>query len=303
MTGFGIVAGGWAVVNWGKMALIVASWFTSPLTGAVIGFLTFKFVAGFHHRRRASGHPNPSSRSPPGVLTVALIVLVTVFKGLKNLKLDLSFVQASGIAAVVAGVAALAAFFVIGRFGGRADMASRDDQIIFTEKVFRYLQIMTAATVAFAHGSNDVANAVGPLAGIVTVLREGTVAAKAPVPFWILVLGGIGIVLGLATWGYKVILTIGTKITELTPTRGFAAEFAAAATILVGSRLGMPLSTTHVLVGSVLGVGLARGMAALNLGIVRTILSSWFLTVPLTAIVAVVIFVILRALVGSSLTF
>ena len=169
------------------------------------------------------------------------------------------------------------------------------DQFRAVERVFRYLQIMTAAAVAFAHGSNDVANAVGPLAGIISAAESHEVATKAPVPFWILALGGVGIVFGLSIWGYRVIYTIGSKITDLTPTRGFSAELAAAITIILGSRLGMPVSTTHILVGSVIGVGFARGMAALNLRVIRDIFTSWIITVPLCGGLAMVIFLILRA--------
>jgi PiT family inorganic phosphate transporter len=164
------------------------------------------------------------------------------------------------------------------------------------ERIFKYLQIMTAAAVAFAHGSNDVANAVGPLSGVLNAIKSGEIADKAAVPFYILVLGGIGIVVGLATWGYRVIYTVGSRITELTPTRGFSAELAAATTIIIGSRLGMPISTTHVLVGSVIGVGFARGMAALNLRVIRDIFSSWIITVPLTAVLSAVFFLIIRAI-------
>jgi phosphate/sulfate permease len=164
------------------------------------------------------------------------------------------------------------------------------------EKVFGRLQIITACFVAFAHGANDVANAVGPLAAIVQIHSFGELPAKVPVPLWILVLGGVGIVIGLATWGYKVIATIGKKIMELTPTRGFSAEFGAAVTVLIASRLGMPVSTTHTLVGAVVGVGLARGLAALNLRVVGKIVNSWLATLPAAAGLSALLFVVLRAL-------
>ena len=158
------------------------------------------------------------------------------------------------------------------------------------EKIFGYLQILSASLMAFAHGANDVANAIGPLAAAVGVLTTGVVAMQASIPPWALALGGAGIIIGLATWGWRVIETIGKKITELTPTRGFAAEFGAATTILIASRLGMPISTTHTLVGAVIGVGLARGIEALNLGMTRDIIISWIVTVPAGAALAVAFF-------------
>jgi phosphate/sulfate permease len=164
------------------------------------------------------------------------------------------------------------------------------------ERIFAYLQILSAAFVAFAHGANDVANAVGPLAAIITVLKTGLVSLKAPVPPWTLMLGGIGIVIGLATWGWRVMLTIGKKITELTPSRGFSAEFSAAITILLASKLGLPISTTHTLVGAVLGVGMARGFTTLDMRVIRNIAISWIITIPVGAVGVVIIYHILRFL-------
>ena len=166
------------------------------------------------------------------------------------------------------------------------------------ERIFAYLQILSACFVAFAHGANDVANAIGPLAAAVEVLRTGVVSLKATVPLWALALGGLGIVVGLATWGWRVIETIGKRITELTPTRGFAAEFGAAVTIVLASKLGMPISTTHTLVGAVLGVGMARGLGALNLRTIRDIVISWVITVPVGAALAVLFFYVLRGIFG-----
>lgn len=163
------------------------------------------------------------------------------------------------------------------------------------ERIFGYLQIMSACMMAFAHGANDVANAIGPLAAAVTILMTGELAAHTAVPTWILALGGIGIVIGLATWGWRVIETIGRKITELTPTRGFSAEFGASATILIASSLGMPISTTHTLVGSVIGVGLARGIEALDLGTLRYIFISWIVTVPAGAIITIGFYYLINA--------
>lgn len=171
-------------------------------------------------------------------------------------------------------------------------------EFLKVEKIFGYLQIMSACMMAFAHGANDVANAIGPLSAAVAILTTGLFAVDAPVPAWALTLGGVGIVIGLATWGWRVIETIGKKITELTPTRGFAAEFGAATTIVLASRLGMPISTTHTLVGAVLGVGFARGLEAVNLTTTRDILISWIVTVPVGAILAIILFYPIRAIFG-----
>ncbi len=164
------------------------------------------------------------------------------------------------------------------------------------ERIFSYLQILTACFVAFAHGANDVANAIGPMAGAIDAFRDGVVHAKATVPAWLLALGGLGIVIGLATWGWRVIETVGKRITELTPTRGFCAEFGAAVTILIASVFGLPISTTHTLIGAILGVGLARGIGALNLSTMRDIVASWIITIPAGAGLAIIIFFILRAI-------
>ena len=161
------------------------------------------------------------------------------------------------------------------------------------------MMIFTACSMAFAHGSNDVANAVGPLAAVVSVVYSGgDIISKSAVPPWVLLLGAAGIVVGLATWGYKVIATIGSHITELTPSRGFAAELAAASTVVMASGLGLPISTTHTLVGAVLGVGMARGIGALNLRVIGTIFMSWLITLPAGAMLAIVFFHILKSIFG-----
>jgi len=170
-----------------------------------------------------------------------------------------------------------------------------DFQIV--EKMFIFLQILSACFVAFAHGANDVANAVGPIAAVLDILKNGSISETTVVPSWILTLGGLGIVIGLATWGWRVIITIGKKITELTPTRGFCAEFGAATTILVASKLGLPVSTTHCLVGAVLGVGLAKGIRAINLNTLKEIVLSWVITIPMSALMSILIYYGLKSLI------
>ncbi|MDB4371401.1 inorganic phosphate transporter, partial [Mariniblastus sp.] len=170
------------------------------------------------------------------------------------------------------------------------------DELRQVEKIFSVLQIFTACLVAFAHGSNDVANAIGPLAAAYQAVSEKAIIAESTTAPWMLLLGGVGIVIGLATWGWKVIKTVGEKITELTPSRGFSAEFAAAITILGASVLpiGLPISTTHTLVGAVLGVGLARGINALNLKTMRNIVAGWAITIPAGAILCMIFYFILK---------
>jgi phosphate/sulfate permease len=166
------------------------------------------------------------------------------------------------------------------------------------EKAFVFLQILSASLVAFAHGANDVANAIGPVAAVLGVLKTNAIASTSEIPSWLLALGGAGIVIGLASWGWRVIETIGRKITELTPTRGFAAEFGAATTILLASKLGLPISTTHALVGAVFGVGMARGLKALNLQTLKEIVLSWIVTIPLCALMSIGMFYLLKWLIG-----
>jgi PiT family inorganic phosphate transporter len=167
------------------------------------------------------------------------------------------------------------------------------------EQVFGVLMIFTACAMAFAHGSNDVANAVGPVSAIVSTVKSGgAVAATAAVPWWILLVGAVGIVVGLVTYGWRVILTVGSEITELTPSRAFAATLAAAATVVFASGTGLPISTTHTLVGAILGVGFARGIGALNLGVIGSIFVSWIITLPAGAALAIVFFLMFKGIFG-----
>lgn len=215
--GFGLIAAfdgtiAFSDIHWFVLLKIVASWFVSPVLGAVFAYATFSLIRSLFLHRAA----------------------------------DLPLV----------------------------------------EKKFISLQVITACYIAFAHGSNDVANAVGPLSAGLRVL--GT--AGNEIPIWVLVMGGVGMVVGIATWGYKVVETIGSRITELTPTRGFSAQFATATVVLLHSYSSLPISTTHTLVGSVIGVGLAGGIAAVDLGVIWRIISSWVATVPIAALTSALIF-------------
>jgi PiT family inorganic phosphate transporter len=231
-----------------------------------------------------------------------MISMVTLVKGLKHIGIDFDlgmgskFVNAMFISAVIGLVVAAIGAALLRKIKTTGDINSNEN----IERIFGILMIFTACGMAFAHGSNDVANAVGPLAAVVsTVQSGGVIGAKAGLPWWVLGIGAAGIVVGLATYGWRVIQTIGRKITELTPSRGFAAELAAASTVVLASATGLPISTTHTLVGAVLGVGLARGVEALNLRVVGAIIASWVVTLPAGAGLAIVFFYILSAIFGA----
>lgn len=294
IVGFGAVAIGIDAVNWPKVLQISLSWITSPLLAGVIAFAIFHLI-----RSTILNKSNPVHQirkyGPAFFFFVFFIIgLVTLFKGLKHINLDLDLMEAlAGSIALGLIGAGIGAFFIRRVQIGEADPDHRFDQV---ERIFVVLQILTACAIAFAHGSNDVANAIGPLAAIVNAVENVDLTAKAPVAPWMLAIGGLGIVIGLATWGYRVMETVGKKITELTPSRGFAAQLAAASTIVLASRLGIPISTTHTLVGAVLGVGLARGITALDLRVVGNILASWIATLPIAAALSVFFYYFFKGL-------
>ena len=297
IVGFGAVAIGPDVVNWPKIGQIVLSWLTSPLIAGVIAFIIFQIT-----RANILDTKDPILRirrlGPVFFFFVFFIIgLVTLFKGLKPLKLDLDLKEAL-IGSVALGVVgtAIGAFFIRRVQLGEEDPKHRFSRV---EKIFVVLQILTACAIAFAHGSNDVANAIGPLAAVTSAIGGAELGGKAPVAAWMLAIGGLGIVVGLATWGYRVMETVGKRITELTPSRGFAAQLAAATTIVVASRLGIPVSTTHTLVGAVLGVGLARGISALDLRVVGKIIASWVATLPIAAVLSMFFYFFFKGLLSG----
>ncbi|MDY7117665.1 inorganic phosphate transporter [Halomonas sp. SSL-5] len=298
IVGFSVAGLGAAAVDWGAVGQIAASWIVSPLLAGTIAFTLFKSV---QHLIFEARDPFAAAKRyvPMYVFLVGFAVtMVTLTKGLKHVGLDLGF-GASLLLSIFAGLLVSA----LGGFMERRVQASnrKTDQFGFSgvERVFGVLMIFTACAMAFAHGSNDVANAVGPLAAVISVVQTGgEIEAAALVPWWVLVLGGGGIVVGLVTYGRKVIATVGTGITELTPSRGFAATLAAAVTVVLASGTGLPISTTHTLVGAVLGVGLARGMAALNLRVIGTIAMSWLITLPAGAGLAILFFFTFKGMFG-----
>jgi len=294
LVGFGIVANGWGSITWEKVGWISVSWVMSPIGGAIGGFITFKVI-----QRKILNRLNPVESARIWIpfflgLAVVSVSLSMVYKGLKNLNLNLPLWEALPIALILGIVIAV----LVGKNFRISSQLPQDEQIEKIERRFKFLQIFTAGYMAFAHGSNDVANSIGPLAGVYALYKYGVIAMKASVPIWILALGGVGIILGLAVFGRAVIRTIGTKITHITPSRGFAAEFAAATIVLIFSKAGMPISTTHTIVGAVVGVGLARGMETLDLRIVKQILTSWLVTIPAASIAAAGAYWIARAVIG-----
>ena len=296
IVGFAAVGIGMDVVQWGKVGSIAMSWVVSPLLAGSIAFALFISV-----QKLILGTEDPLGNAkryvPVYIFFVGFIIaLVSIFKGLKHVGLELSTMESYSVAVLVGAITAAIGMVMIRRlkFDPEAD---RDFHFTNVEKIFAVLMMITACAMAFAHGSNDVANAIGPLAAVVSIVEnDGMVAQKSALPLWILALGGLGIVIGLMTYGRKVMLTIGTQITELTPSRGFAATLAAATTVVLASGTGLPISTTHTLVGAVLGVGLARGIAAINLNVVRTIFISWVVTLPAGAILSIFFFFIFKGI-------
>ena len=298
IVGFAAVGISINAVEWNKVTTIASSWVVSPLLAGTISFLIFKSV-----QILILDTDDPFAKAKkyvPGYMFLVgfVIAMVTFLKGLKHVGFDLSFQQsiifstAFGIVIALLGIAFLRRVENVSKQRG-------DVVLDGVERVFAVLMVFTACAMAFAHGSNDVANAVGPLAAVASIVQSGgEIAAASVLPWWILLLGGSGIVAGLIMLGYRVIETVGKNITELTPSRGFAAELAAATTVVLASGTGLPISTTHTLVGAVLGVGLARGISAVNAGVVGRIFLSWIITLPVGAGLSIIIFFIFKGIFG-----
>ena len=296
VVGFALFAYGPDSVNWGEIGKIVASWVISPVLGGVIGFVLMvsirKFIINADEPIKMARRYGPCYV----FLAAFIVVLVSLFKGLKHLDLDVSDGQKFLWAAIFGVLLALVGKVMINRVKVDAK-ADKDFHYASVERMFRPMMIFTACAMAFAHGSNDVANGVGPMAAVIGLIQSGgEVAQKSAMPIWILLMGGFGIVVGLATLGYRVMQTIGEKITELTPTRGYSATLGAAFTVVLASTNGIPVSTTHIAVGAVLGVGLARGISAVDLRVLIHIAVSWLVTLPVGAGLAVLIFFILKGI-------
>ena len=296
LVGFAIAGLGLEAVHWGKIGQIAASWIVSPALG---GLLAYMLMVSIRKLILNTDHPFESARKwgPAYIFLVGFIIsLVTMFKGLKHLNLELT-IPMSFLSALVFGIIVAAIGWVLIQRVQVDTEADRDYHFASVERIFVPMMIFTACAMAFAHGSNDVANGIGPLAAVASVIKSGgEIAQTAELPLWILVMGGTGIVIGLATMGYRVMQTIGGRITQLTPTRGFCATLAAAATVVLASRTGLPVSTTHIAVGAVIGVGLARGVGAIDLRVIGGIVVSWLVTLPVGGILAALFFFTLKGM-------
>ncbi|MDY6789777.1 MAG: anion permease [Thermodesulfobacteriota bacterium] len=290
MIGFGIMTGGFSVINWGKLAAVVMSWVISPVFSLIISFIMFKVIIRLVLSKK--DRFIMALKSSPFFIGLAFFVVILsfLFKTPLGKTLSVSTPEALIIALILAVLLGFSGKMLLKRF-------IKSDPSNGTEEVFRRIQIGTSCYVALAQGANDVANAIGPLAVIYFLAKTGGVGAKVPVPFFLLLFGGVGIACGISMAGYRVMDTIGKRITTLTNTRGFCVDFAAATTVLVASKLGLPVSTTHAAVGGVMGVGIARGIEAVNFSIIFKIIVYWVLTVPVAAITSIIIFKILQLII------
>ena len=306
IVGFTAVGISAEAVEWVKLGGIVGSWIITPAISGLIAVVIFlsakKLILDREHPLLAAVKYIPIYMGLAGFI----MSLVTIKKGLKHVGLGMPFFEGIALAVGIGVVTAIIGAVLVKRLSRKMlhsadaeEMISLEEQNISVERVFAVLMVLTACCMAFAHGSNDVANAIGPLAAVVSVVsNDGEILNKSPLAWWILPLGGFGIVMGLALFGHRVMKTIGQGITHLTPSRGFAAELAAATTVLIASGTGLPISTTQTLVGAVLGVGLAQGIAALNGKTIKMIISSWVITLPAGALFSIMFFYLLRAIFG-----
>ena len=274
LVGFGLFAAGMNSINWGKLIGVVISWITSPLLAGILGFVIFriirKFILTVDNRGRACLRIMPIFIG----LTFFIIASSLFFKTPIGKKIHLTSFESVSIAIIVGIISTICSYFWVQR------AINKDREV---EDIFKTIQVMTSCYIAFSIGTNDVANAVGPVAGIFSILKNNSLQSKVDVPVMLLALGGIGIAIGIYTWGYRVIETVGRKITTLTNSRGFSIDFSAATSVLLASKLGMPVSTTHAVIGAVCGVGLARGLDAVDFRIVKKIVISWIATIPAAA--------------------
>ena len=294
--GFALVTVGASSIQWGQLTGIVGSWFITPVLAGIIAFVIFvnsqKLIFNRTEPFKQAKKYGPFYMA----VTIFILCIVTISKGLKHVGLNLTGWQTFGISlglAIIAGVIGVL-YFRSQTFENKVKDKSGFSGV---EKIFSILMLLTACAMAFAHGSNDVANAIGPLAAVEAIIRQGgLVEGPTRMAAWVLPLGAVGMGFGLAVMGKSVMATVGTGITELTPSRGFAAQFACAITVVLASGTGLPISTTQTLVGAILGVGFARGIAAINLGIIRNIVASWFVTLPAGAVLSIIIYYILHAI-------
>jgi len=281
LMGFGLIAGGTSTVIWSKVGSVVASWVISPLAGCILAFFVFKIIVKTIF---AKDKPVAAAKIVGPIIFGFTAFLIASSLFLKTpLSENYGFTDSDGliIATFVAIIVALIVMVLLRKVEAKSD----EDHAAYSavEGIFRKLQIGTSCYVAFAHGANDVANAIGPVASIIPLAQGIGLGSEVEVPIWLLALGGVGISIGCMTWGRRVMRTVGSRITNLTNTRGFSVDFGAATTVLIASKLGMPISTSHTVVGAVIGVGLARGLEAVDLSVIKKIIISWILTLPIAA--------------------
>ena len=280
IVGYGLIHAGPAIVNWKKLFYVVLSWIISPILGGLVGFAVFWLIR-LTILNTDRPFDNARKWAPVWISLAFFIVGMTFY---------IKTVHGKDILkAVIFGLGFSLIAFLISKLWMHVHRGSGDEYQA-VEDIFKRVQILTSCYVALAHGANDVANAIGPVAAVYSAIKGGLQGFMVPVPRWILAYGGIGIAIGVTTYGYRVMRTVGTRITELTNTRGFSIDFSAASVVLVASRLGLPVSTTHTVVGAVVGVGLARGLSAINKGVLKDIVVSWFVTVPVAAIMSAIFF-------------
>jgi len=304
--GFGLLAGGPEAIFWSRIGTIVMSWIISPLLSGITAYFFFQIL-----KKKVF-----LARDPRKALTLylplllassALALLISLFPhGIDHLGLACSFPVSLSISLALSSIVGWACYRVVQalvqpQLALAEPLSPRFPLEKALEKPFILLQILSACLIAFAHGANDVANAIGPVAAALHTIKMKALTASAPVPVWLLGLGGVGIIVGLATWGWRVIETVGKKITKLTPAHGFSAEYSAAITILLASKAGLPISSTHALIGAVLGVGLTQGKHALNFSMLKEMTISWLVTIPLCAVLSAAIFYGLQTILSSSL--
>ena len=293
LMGFGLIAGGISAVMWNKIGAVVASWVLSPIAGCILAFIIFKILVKTIF---AKDEPVKSAKIVGPIiigLTAFLIVSSLFLKTPLSKNYDISTAEGLQIATVIAVIVGIIGIFLL-----RKIQAKKKDDYHTVEGIFRKLQIVTSCYVAFAHGANDVANAIGPVAAIIPLAQGYGISSKVDVPYILLLIGGVGIAIGCWTWGRKVMQTVGSRITSLTNTRGFSVDFGAATTVIIASKLGMPISTSHTVVGAVIGVGLARGLEAVDLSVIKKIIVSWIITLPVAAGTSIGIFLLLRTIFG-----
>jgi len=283
MIGFGLVSGGVKVVYWSKLISIVLSWVISPIAGGVLAFLVFKLITVTILHRPS---PLKAAKKVAPLLIGLTFFLISFLFSLTTLRIP--YGKSIMYGSIFFVISALISWALIMKYASK-----NSNEYEAVEGIFKRVQVMTSSYVCFSHGANDVANAMGPIALVLTILRTGTSANVVEVPRYVLFLGGLGIAVGVLVYGYRVMQTLGHNITEINNTRGFSIDFGTATTVLFSSIFGFPISTTHTVVGAVTGVGLARGIEVVNISILKDILVSWFITVPFSMGVSAIFYLAL----------